>query len=132
PRWYSRPPSRPGHSSSSRTTTSGFRAGRARSSGSRAAGSKKYSAACVATTLTRCPACFSASYSAGVRMAATEPVTPSRTLAMRLLLVQPLDGLRHAHRQLAAADVLVAPLDRPEQGPLPGLLQRVGHHQVSG
>src|SRR6516162_9587103 len=85
--------------------------------GLRAAGSKKYSAALVATALTLCPAFFSESYRPGVRMAATEPVTPSSTLAMALLVFA-FQGGQQFLRQLAAADALISALHRPQVCPV--------------
>src|SRR5262249_3805238 len=102
------------------------------SAGSRAAGSKKYSDACVPTTLTRWPARFRSSYSCGVRMAATEPVTPRRTLAMGPLLVQAFRCVEQAVGQFAAGDAVVAALERAEVGQGGGAFQRVGRHEVRG
>src|SRR5262245_33276975 len=82
PRSKRRPSARPGHSSSSMTTTSGLRTTRLPS---RLAGSKKYRAWSVATILTKCPRSRSAEKMEGVLIAATDPVTPSRMFAMMCL-----------------------------------------------
>src|SRR5215207_9469468 len=77
-----------------------------------------------------CPCRLSAAKSCGVRMAATEPVTPSSTLAISPPPAQVVDGVEQTVRQFGPRDTLVAVTDRPEKRPLGGRLQRVGHHQV--
>src|SRR5207248_10724984 len=95
-------------------------------------GSKKYVAASVATTLTACPSAVRASYRAGTRTAATLPVAPSRTLAIRgPLLVQGLDRQHQPVRQLPPRHPVVHPvLPRPEERPVPRPVEGVRHHQV--
>src|SRR5437763_8103555 len=160
PRAYRSPAPRPGHSSSSRMTTSGLRPEpgepgaratglplvdpRAGAWGSptpslvlrvrpgpTSAGSKKYVAAVVATTLTAWPSAVRASWRAGTRTAATLPVAPSRTLAIgRALLVQVLDRQHQPVGQLPPRHPLVAVLPRPDVRPVRRPVERVGHHQV--
>src|SRR3954453_13004024 len=110
-------------------TTSGLRPVRDESS---AAGSKKYKAACVATSLTGYPAFSSSWYNSGVRMAAPDQATPSKTLAIDPLLVQAFHGAEQPSRQLVPADTLIAAVKRAEERPRRRPFQRVGHHQVSG
>src|SRR5262249_41671836 len=126
PRCRRGPPPRPGPSPPSKMTTSRLRAPPSPSS---AAGSKKYSAGAVATTLTAWPAWRNAAYSAGVWIAATDPVTPTKTLAMAPPPVL-LDRGQEARGQLVPGHTLVGPAQRPQVGPLRRPFQRVGHHQV--
>src|SRR3954454_17166510 len=81
-----------------------------------AAGLKKYVAASEATTLTACPAAVRASYRAGTRTAATDPVAPSRTLAIRPLLEEPFEGKDELVRQFLPRHPLVAVAHRPQVG----------------
>src|SRR5256885_15509754 len=62
-------------------------------------------------------------------MAATEPVTPSNTLAMAALLVQALHGVQEARRQLRALHALVTAGTRANEGPVLRPFQGVGDHQ---
>src|SRR5207247_640450 len=81
---------------------------------------------------TWCPACLSAAYSAGVRMAATDPVTPSKTLAIAPLRVQALHFRDQARRQFTTRDLDVAPIQGTQHGPLGCPAERIGDHQVGG
>src|SRR5439155_15128577 len=75
---------------------------------------------------------FSQPYSDGSRTAATEPVTPSSTLAIGLLLMEMFHFLQQARCQVTATDAGVAAIERTEQRPEARPLQRVGNHQVGG
>src|SRR5207248_4888626 len=110
--------------------TAGVRAGRPGSRGPSAAGSKKERAACVATTLAWWPRRRRSSYSKGVLTAATEPVTPSRTLAMVPLAQELFEPLEESGGQVAPADTLVASRAGAEEGVVAGAFQGVGHHQL--
>src|SRR5437763_15502563 len=95
-----------------------------------AAGSKKYVAARVATTRTAWPRRFKSAKSSGVFTAATEPVTPSRTLAMAALRNDALDGADEFGRELVPFDAHVSAVLRPDVGPIAGRFERVGDHQL--
>src|SRR5262249_20425205 len=77
-----------------------------------------------------CPSFFKASYSAGVRIAATEPVTPSRMLAMCALLVQPFHAFQQTNGEVSAGEALILSAERPQVSPEGGAFQGVRHHQV--
>src|SRR6266852_2113659 len=63
-------------------------------------------------------------------MAATEPVTPRRTLATYALLVQDFDGVQEACGQVGAVNALVLSTDRPQEGPGRRSLQGIGHDEL--
>src|SRR6185437_10853851 len=117
-----RPLSRPGHSSASRINA-------ARSI---SAGSKKYSEDCVATTLTAWPGRFSVSTSNGVLTAATEPVTPSRMLAIGVFPWVFFQRDQQPFGQFGPSNTFIASVERAEEGIGVRSFQRVGHHEIGG
>src|SRR5437773_94063 len=77
----------------------------------KSAGLKKYRAGSVTTTLTTWRAPSNIATNVGTFIAATEPVAPSKTLAMGADLV---DGFQEPGRQLGAGHALVLPIDRAQ------------------
>src|SRR5213596_3760564 len=63
-------------------------------------------------------------------MAATDPVTPRRTLATCPLLSQEFDGVEETLGQVLAADTLIVPVDRSQHGPGGRSLQGIGYHEL--
>src|SRR5262249_47422279 len=81
----------------------------------------------VATTRTAWPSAFRCWNKAGVRSAATEPVTPSKTLATAVRL----HGVEQSVGQLRPLDPPVLSPERAEEGVARGPFQGVRHHQVA-
>src|SRR5579884_1756589 len=65
-------------------------------------------------------------------MAATDPVTPSRRLAMGPRGMQVFQGVEQSGSQLTPAHALIGSFHGTKEGVGSGALQRVGHHQIGG
>src|SRR5438128_9284930 len=79
---------------------------------------------------TTCPRRFNSANNSGTLTAATEPVTPSNTLAMSEFPMLRFDQSNEFGWQGRARHPFVSPVARPEQRPILRPLQTVRHHQV--
>src|SRR5260370_34026594 len=93
-------------------------------------GSKKYREALVATTLTTCPRLRNSANNSGVLTAATDPVTPKRTLAMAFAFCQSLQRVEQPRGKVGPVNSLLLTVQRSQVGVPVHIFQGVGDHQL--